>query len=172
MGLSKRRKCGLLKLARSMVEELKNPSGQDKEESLMNTFNISTSFFTKKLTVALVIVVILGGVSGYILAKKGSINKVTNETVSSSSISKGMVVGSDDTKIFKDTAEGVLKGGGINGEGQFHLVRPGGDSQNVYLTSSTVDLSKFIAKKIKVWGETQKAQHAGWLMDVGRVEVL
>lgn len=155
-----------------MVEELKNPSGQDKEESLMNTFNISTSFFTKKLTVALVIVVILGGVSGYILAKKGSINKVTNETVSSSSISKGMVVGSDDTKIFKDTAEGVLKGGGINGEGQFHLVRPGGDSQNVYLTSSTVDLSKFIAKKIKVWGETQKAQHAGWLMDVGRVEVL
>ena len=75
-------------------------------------------------------------------------------------------------KTFKDIAEGILKGGGINGEGQFHLVRPGGESQNVYLTSSAVDLSKFIARKIKVWGETQTAQHAGWLMDVGRVEVL
>ena len=26
-------------------------------------------------------------------------------------------------------------------------------------------------KKIKVWGQTQTAQYAGWLMDVGRVEV-
>ena len=52
------------------------------------------------------------------------------------------------------------------------MVRPGGDSQNVYMTSGTVDLSKFINKNIKVWGQTQAAQHAGWLMDVGRIEVL
>ena len=69
-------------------------------------------------------------------------------------------------------AEGTLKKGGIQDEGQFHLVRPGGDSQNVYLTSSIVDLSKFVDKKIKVWGQTQKARVAGWLMDVGKVEVL
>ena len=67
---------------------------------------------------------------------------------------------------------GTLKEGGIQGEGQFHLVRPGGVSQNVYLTSSSVDLSKFVGKKIKVWGETEKAQYAGWLMDAGRVEVI
>ena len=36
----------------------------------------------------------------------------------------------------------------------------------------SVDLSKFIGKKIKVWGATQTAQHAGWLMDVGRIQVL
>ena len=65
-----------------------------------------------------------------------------------------------------------MKEGGIDGEGQYHLVRPGGDSQNVYLTSSLVDMSKFLNQKIKVWGETQKAEKAGWLMDVGRVEVL
>ena len=76
------------------------------------------------------------------------------------------------TKTFKDTTTGTLKNGGINGEGQYHLVRPGGDSQNVYLTSSSVDLSKFIDRKIKVWGQTQTAQYAGWLMDVGRVEVV
>jgi hypothetical protein len=81
-------------------------------------------------------------------------------------------LGSNDTKTFKDTAEGTLKTGGIDGEGAFHLERPGGDSQNVYMTSGTVDLSKLIDKKIKVWGQTQAAQHAGWLMDVGRIEVL
>jgi hypothetical protein len=86
---------------------------------------------------------------------------------------KGKVYGSNaDMAVFKDTADGTLKNGGIEGEGQFHLVRPGGDSQNVYLTSSTIDLSQFINQKIKVWGETQKAQKAGWLMDVGKVEVL
>jgi hypothetical protein len=90
----------------------------------------------------------------------------------STSVSKGTTVGSNDTNTFKDTAEGTLKQGGIDGEGAFHLVRSGGDSQNVYLTSSSVDLSKFVDKKIKVWGQTQKAQHAGWLMDVGRIEVL
>jgi len=37
--------------------------------------------------------------------------------------------GSNDTKTFKDTAEGTLKEGGIDGEGAFHLERPGGDSQ-------------------------------------------
>ncbi len=84
---------------------------------------------------------------------------------------KGETYGSDDTVAYKDTAEGVLKEGGIEGEGQYHLERPGGESQYVYMTSSTVDLSKFVDKKIKVWGATQTAQTAGWLMDVGRVEV-
>jgi hypothetical protein len=39
------------------------------------------------------------------------------------------------------------------------------------MTSSVVDLSLVLDKKVKVWGETQAAQKAGWLMDVGRVEV-
>ncbi|MEK7079160.1 MAG: hypothetical protein AAB929_03750 [Patescibacteria group bacterium] len=75
-------------------------------------------------------------------------------------------------KIFKDKAEGILKEGGIDGEGNFHLERPGGLSQNVYLTSSTVDLSQYIGKKVRVHGETFSGQKAGWLMDVGSVEVL
>ena len=84
---------------------------------------------------------------------------------------KGQTYGTGDIKSFKDTAEGTLKEGGIDGEGQYHLERPGGDSQNVYLTSSSVDLSTFMGKKIKVWGATQTAQKAGWLMDVGKVQV-
>lgn len=143
-----------------------------KDQSLIHSLgnSVNSSIFTQKLFIFLIVAIVLGGATGYILGnKKGE--TATGENLSPSEISKGTIVGSDDTKIFKDTATGDLKGGGISGEGQFHLVRPGGDSQNVYLTSSAVDLSKFIGKKIKVWGETQKAQYAGWLMDVGRVEV-
>ena len=147
-------------------------SPEAKEDVLMKNVDMKSSVFTKKLMMFLVVAIIFGAMTGYALSKRGGAKTLSNEEINSSSISKGTIVGSDDTKIFKDIAEGTLKGGGINGEGQYHLVRPGGESQNVYLTSSHVDLSKFVAKKIKVWGETQTAQHAGWLMDVGRVEVL
>ncbi len=81
-------------------------------------------------------------------------------------------VGVNDTKTFKDSAEGKLAKGGVDGEGTHHLVRVGGSSQNVYLTSSVVDLDQFVGKKVKVFGQTFAAQNAGWLMDVGKVEVL
>lgn len=115
---------------------------------------------------------IIFGIGTGLLLARNSGGVATNSVVGGENTTKGTTVGSNDTKTFKDKAEGVLEEGGIEGEGQFHLVRPGGDSQNVYLISSTVDLSQFIKKKIRVWGETQKAQRAGWLMDVGRVEVL
>lgn len=150
---------------------------EDQNQPLIHEFNKENlkNAFTPKVIGFLVLVVAAGLLSGYLaVAKSGSsVNSgKTGGIFNTSSISKGTVEGSDDTTTFKDTAEGVLKEGGIDGEGAFHLERPGGASQNVYLTSSIVDLSKFINKKIKIWGQTQKAQHAGWLMDVGRVEVL
>ena len=121
------------------------------------------------------VVIIVGVVSGFLISGKSSSSSSTNSLgsiLSGTSASKGTIIGSNDTATFKDTAEGVLKEGGADGEGAFHLERTGGVSQNVYLTSAIVDLSKYVNKKIKVWGQTQKAQTAGWLMDVGRIEVL
>lgn len=118
------------------------------------------------LIVALVAGILVGGIAGSL--KKSQTNKAGS--VSNTPAKK--VVGVSDTKLFKDQAEGILREGGVNGEGSFHLERPGGESQNVYLTSSTVDLSQFIGKKVRVHGETFAAQKAGWLMDVGLVEVL
>lgn len=129
--------------------------------------------FSKPFIAILAVVILLGLGSGYLLSgQKGTRNSILAPSLSGESVVEGSVVGSDDTKTFKDTAQGTLQEGGIDGEGQYHLVRPGGASQNVYMTSSVVDLSQFIGKKVKVWGETQAAQTAGWLMDVGRVEVL
>lgn len=82
------------------------------------------------------------------------------------------MVGSTDVKTFRDVAEGVLEKGGIDGEGTHKLIRPGGESQTAYLTSSIINLDDYVGKKVRVWGETFAAQKAGWLMDVGRVEVL
>lgn len=87
-------------------------------------------------------------------------------------ISVGQVFGSEKTDIFKDTTEGVLQIGGIDGEGTHKLLRPGGASQTVFMTSSVTDLDKFENAKVKVWGQTLKAEKAGWLMDVGRIEVV
>lgn len=150
----------------------------DTEKNLIHDFNKDNlkSAFTSKVILMLLGVVVVGVLSGYLLAANSGSSllgkKVQTNLTNGESVAKGTIVGSNDTKTFKDTAEGTLKEGGIDGEGAFHLERSGGESQNVYLTSSSVDLSKFINKKIKVWGQTQKAQHAGWLMDVGRIEVL
>lgn len=132
-----------------------------------------------KVLAVLLVMALLGVGTGYAVAsftgssstKSGNEEKMAN-SVSPDNPKKGETYGNGDEAVFKDTAEGILKEGGIEGEGQYHLERPGGESQNVYMTSSSVDLSKFINMKIKVWGQTQTAQHAGWLMDVGKVQVL
>lgn len=122
--------------------------------------------------IVFLVVILLGIISGYFLAQNTHKSVSLGGTTPVSGLKVGDVVGSNDTSVFKDSAEGTLQTGGINNEGQYHLVRPGGDSQNVYLTSSSVDLLQFVNHKIKVWGATQTAKTAGWLMDVGRVEVL
>jgi len=88
------------------------------------------------------------------------------------SIKANDVFGSADESAFKDSAEGYLQIGGFQGEGSHHLLRPGGDSQTVYLVSSVTDLDKFDGMQVKVWGETNKGQKVGWLMDVGRIQVI
>lgn len=128
-----------------------------------------------KIVFAVFVMVVLGVVSGYGLSLqtgKGSNLKDGASEMAEGDIKKGLIVGSKDKDTFKDVAEGELAKGGIDGEGSHHLVRPGGDSQNVYLTSSLIDLDLYTGRKIKVWGETFSAQQAGWLMDVGKLEVL
>lgn len=143
------------------------------KESIMHSMENKhkKSLFSPVGLIVFSVAIILGIGTGFLLVRSSN-SSVTTNTAGGDTITKGTIVGSNDTKTFKDQVEGVLEEGGVEGEGQFHLVRPGGVSQNVYLTSSSVDLSQFIKKKVRVWGETQKAQKAGWLMDVGRVEVL
>lgn len=141
--------------------------------SVMQSFKDKKSAVSPmKVLVIFIVLFGLGAGTGYLFSNSSGAAKNVPLASEDGSENTGKTFGSNDTSTFKDIAEGEVKEGGIEGEGQYHLVRTGGESQNVYMTSSTVDLSQFIGKKIKVWGQTQTAQKAGWLMDVGRVEVL
>lgn len=131
---------------------------------------VTQGFSYPKFFAFVALAVVLGIAVGFFLNKSNENFKESMSGVSDAEAEK--TIGIADKNTFKDKAEGVLKEGGIEGEGNFHLERPGGISQNVYLTSSTVDLSKHIGKKVRVWGETFTAEKAGWLMDVGLVEIL
>lgn len=116
------------------------------------------------------------GFGGYKLqAKSGGIGPIPSgdlKQVAGDSVKEGDVFGVNDENTFKDSAEGYLEIGGLDGEGSHKLLREGGVSQTVYLTSSITDLDKFDGMQVKVWGETFKGQKAGWLMDVGRVQIV
>lgn len=146
------------------------------EKGILHTIDqpkMKTSLSTPILIGIIVVAIVLGVGTGFGISKiSGSSmqasNKSSDKTDGNTETSAGVL----DKKTFKDQAEGVLKEGGFEGEGSYHLDRPGGDDQNAYLTSSAVDLSKFVGKKVRVWGQTFEAEKAGWLMDVGYVEVI
>jgi len=142
-------------------------------QSLIHDFNSKTdkkAFTYSKFFSLLLLVIVAGLIAGFIFSSTTTFSSKDKQEAKSAKVEK--TAGIADKKTFKDKAEGILKEGGVDGEGNFHLTRPGGESQNVYLTSSTVDLSQYTGKKIRVWGETFQAEKAGWLMDVGLVEVL
>lgn len=122
-----------------------------------------------------ILVVAAGAMSGKTFAsgKAGSSSKTpSGVAVGDNKVGGDKEVGINDTETFKDTAEGTLVEGGIDGEGTHHLDRDLGESKYVYLTSTAINLDNFIGKKIQVWGQTIAGKKAGWLMDVGRVKVL
>lgn len=133
---------------------------------------VMQGFSTPVTVVIFVLAVLLGTGIGYGLAGNGSPSGTSLTSNQAGGSGPQKTAGVKDDKKFPDRAEGTLREGGIDGEGNFHLERPGGKSQNVYLTSSIVDLSEYIGKKIRVHGQTFEAEKAGWLMDVGYVEIL
>lgn len=131
-------------------------------------------------TLLVVVVLALGVGSGYAThafgPKSGNTaeGSMRDKKVNTSAMKVGDVFGVKDTSDeFTDTAEGILeKGGSKGGEGSHKLIRPGGDDQTAYLNSSVVDLDEFVGHKVKIWGKTFAAQKAGWLLDVGKVQIL
>lgn len=113
--------------------------------------------------------IILGTLSGYMIStKNGGSAKL------SPLLQTAPKTAQQDNRTFKDFAEGIIKAKpqpadpGDYVEGTHMLERVG--AIPVALTSSVVDLSKYEGKKVRVFGETQKALKEGWLMDVGKVE--
>ena len=150
---------------------------ENQEENLTETLqeekNQTGPLKSKKVLVLVILVIGLGVLTGYFLAKRQVKEGVIEggEIINEGKIKPGSEFGSKN-QSFKDTTIGVLEKGGIDGEGTHKLIREGGPSQTAYLTSSVLDLDQFVGRKVQVWGETFKGQKAGWLMDVGRLKIL
>lgn len=129
---------------------------------------LSTNSPARLLAVVAITAIGLGTLTGLILSSKGS---KANLSLSGLDTPK---TAQQDSRTFRDFAEGVVKARpqptdpSEYVEGTHILQREG--EIPVALTSSVVDLSQYEGKKVKVFGETQKALKEGWLMDVGRVE--
>lgn len=123
---------------------------------------------TRTILGVVIAALVLGTLTGYILSTKNNGSNV------SSLVAGNAKSAQQDTRTFKDFAEGTLKARpqpkdpSEYVEGTHILAREG--AVPVALTSSVVDLSQFEGKKVKVFGETQKAFKEGWLMDVGKIE--
>lgn len=134
-------------------------------DKITKTF-ISSDNPKRLLLTVVTISVVLGVISGLFLSNKGG-------GLTTSGLDTSAKNPQADTRTFRDFAEGVIKlkpqsSGNEYAEGTHILERSG--EVPVALTSSVVDLSKYEGKKVKVFGETQKALKEGWLMDIGKVE--
>lgn len=145
-----------------------------KESRSASGSGASSSIFTTQLFIFVVIAALLGVGSGYFLSQSGGKTGIQalDKAANAAKVQKGQILGSNDMETYKDTAEGEIKKGGIADEGSHSLIRPGGESQTVCLTSSRVDMDMLEGRKVKVWGQTNAAKTCGWLMDVGRIQVL
>lgn len=132
--------------------------------------------FSKQIIiVALVIAVVAGGLTGYLLSGKSGVGlsgQTTSAVGGSSAKSGAKTAGVKDEKASPDCAKGQLEQGGLNGEGTHHLVREGGPSQTAYLLSSVVDLDQFAGRMVEVCGKSIASRRVAWLMDVGYVNVV
>lgn len=144
------------------------------EKDFTSQPKILAFFKQNKIIILGLIIALLGVGTGFYLSRLSSGDLLFGGKieVAPGAQVKEKEVGLKDERTFRDKAEGILEEGGIDGEGTHHLVREGGSSQNVYLTSSVINLDEFLGKRIEVWGETHKAQKAGWLMDVGRIKII
>jgi hypothetical protein len=153
----------------------------DKSEEKLESSEVMKNKKSSQILIALSTFAILAGIgTGFglhqLTANGGSVSTGPADSnlqqVAGEVVKAGDVFGIKDEDTFTDSAEGYLVVAEIDDEGSHKLLRPGGDSQTVYLTSSSTDLDKFQGMEIKIKGETFKGQKAGWLMDVGQVEVL
>ncbi len=123
----------------------------------------------------LVASVVLGLGAGLVLAKTGSGSGGSTSIKSAVQSVGAPNQAQQDSQTFKDFAEGTLqkrpatKNPNDYQEGTHLLIRDGGVP--VALTSSVVDLSQYEGKKVKVYGETQKAIKEGWQRDVVKLKL-
>ena len=153
-------------------QSIQPPAGQTMAKArVLKKFPKKISKRTAFYALASLLVILLGVGTGWALSGAKTASSEPTSAGAPGAETGPKEAGIADEATFRDSAEGVLEDGGIDGEGTHHLVREGGPSKYVYLTSTVIDLEAFVGKTVTIWGETISAQTAGWLMDVGKIKV-
>jgi len=131
-------------------------------------------YLSRIIPIVLVLIIIaLGVFSGLVWASRAkNAAEKAKPAVEEGQLSGQQKISFNQT--FSNEAEGTIeKNDKLDkyGQGTHRLIRPGGESQTAYLTSTVLDLDQYVGKKVKVFGETFGSSQVGWLMDVGKVEV-
>ena len=128
----------------------------------------------KLLPLAIIVVIVAAGIfSGLVFSSRNKNAKIATSSIDEKNLSPEQKQSFQ--TVTRDSAEGVVEKNDKfeqTAQGQWKLIREGGESQTAYLTSSFLDLDQYIGKKVKVYGETLGSDKVGWLMDVAKVEEL
>ena len=149
----------------------------EQENMSIKRLDLDKELIDIRLIAGVVLIIVAGVASGYgifrLQAAPGeSVGRQQSEKIAGvEKVKVGETYGNQ-SEVFPDKATGVIERNEEDGEGTHKLIREGGESQTAYLTSSLVNLDRFVNHKVTVWGETFAAQKVGWLMDVGAVKVL
>lgn len=123
--------------------------------------------------ILIVVVVVIGIATGFVLSTTNKSQSAPSALLEAESVTPEIKENLSQT--FSDEAQGVLeKNTELDryAQGPWILIRPGGEDQRAYLTSTVLDLDEYVGKEVKVYGETFGSSQVGWLLDVGKVEVV
>lgn len=129
---------------------------------------------SKFLPIIIIVIVVASGIfTGLVLSSRSKSGQITKAAIEEEELTGEQKQSFNQT--FRDEAEGTIESNDKldkYAQGTHKLIRPGGESQTAYLTSTVLDLDEYVGKKVKVYGETFGSSQVGWLMDVGKVEVI
>ncbi|MBI2327732.1 hypothetical protein HYU92_05445 [Candidatus Curtissbacteria bacterium] len=130
--------------------------------------------FAKFLPIVIIVLVVGAGIyTGLVFSTKNKVQSQSKAAIEEESLTGEQKQSFSQT--FRDQAEGTLERNDEldkYAQGTHKLIRPGGEDQTAYLTSTVLDLDQYVGKKVKVYGETFGSSQVGWLMDVGKVEII
>ena len=133
----------------------------------------SASKINKVIPLILILLIIAAGaISGLFLSSTG--RKDESKSAVSEQEELTPEVQQSFNQTLRDKAEGKIEKNDEldkSAQGTHKLIRPGGEAQTAYITSTVLDLDEYVGKNVKVFGETFGSSQVGWLMDVGKVEV-
>lgn len=161
------------------MEEIKLPDSQPPKNAppkLVSAHLGLLSKITQKkfLPILIIVIIVTAGIfSGLVVSSRSKNKSALKASITEENLTPEQKA--DFTQTFRDQAEGTIeKNDKLDkyAQGTHILIRPGGESQTAFLTSSVLDLDEFVGKKAKVHGETFGSSQVGWLMDVGKVEIV